>query len=112
MNDGSSGSIVVAPGIIVTRGLDPQRVDAYWSAVRETLRRVFNRSGADDIADAARDRLRHASAETREMFYHASPFQVASDLAGVTEIGLNGGQLANYRAIIEAYDPTLYPPRR
>lgn len=110
MDDRSSTAILIGPGVTIVADLDSVHVDAYWNAVRETLRTVFGEMDAASLAASARERLERAAPETRQIFYHASPVQVASDLAGVTETGLSGRQLSRYREIIAAFDPASYPP--
>ncbi len=110
MDDRSSTPILIGPGVTIVANLDGSHVDAYWNAVRETLRTVFGEEDAGTVVASARERLERVTAETRQIFYHASPFQVASDLAGVTDTGLSGRYLSSYREIIAAFDPASYPP--
>ena len=110
MDDRSSTAILIGPGVTIVADLDSVHVDAYWNAVRETLRTVFGEEDAGTVVASARERLERAAAETQQIFYHASPFQVASDLVGVTETGLSGRKLSSYREIIAALDPAFYPP--
>jgi hypothetical protein len=60
--------------------------NTYWERVKETLDRVFN----EDVspADGARRKLDQLEAEKgrHTIFYHASPLEVAANLAGVTQI--------------------------
>ncbi len=99
-----------APIAILPRLDDSERVDAYWRAVSETLHFVLNEAHFSSIADSARARLEGASAETQLLFYHASPFQVAADLAGVTNTELDASDFAAYREIIERFEPGRFPP--
>ena len=110
MDDRSSAVILIPPGVTVVGAIEPARVDDYWKAVEATLRTVFGEMDAASMVAAACERSKLATPETRQMYYHASPFQVASDLAGRTELGLGDRQLSSYREIIATFDPASYPP--
>jgi type VI protein secretion system component VasK len=60
--------------------------DKYWGHVRETLVRVFKKDVS--LADNARHKLDQLEAEKghHTVFYHASPLEVAADLAEVAQI--------------------------
>jgi hypothetical protein len=59
--------------------------DEYWIYVKETLRRVFKKDTA--LADEARRKLEDLEAKKgrHTMFYHASPLEIAADLAGTAQ---------------------------
>jgi hypothetical protein len=58
----------------------------YWSYVKETLERVFETDPSR--ADEARRKLDHLEAEKghHTIFYHASPLEIAADLAGAGQV--------------------------
>lgn len=59
---------------------DPIGEARYWTAVRETLRHLYD---ADPrLADHYRRRLEDAEPQERLLVYHNEPLDVAADLAG------------------------------
>lgn len=60
--------------------------DEYWNYVKETLDRVFKKDAS--LADEAKRKLDYLEAEKgrHTIFYHASPLEIAADLAGAAQI--------------------------
>src|SRR5262249_27866377 len=82
--------------------------DKYWSVVGECLRRFHHRSAADvkQLVSQMRKKLEQSSPEaSRELFFHAEPFDVACDLAD-HQIELKDQRLVEY---IELRDGMLSP---
>ena len=65
------------------QSLSTDDLELYWQYVKEALHEVFGKDKS--LADEARERLENVEREKQEpftLFYHASPFEVAADLAG------------------------------
>jgi hypothetical protein len=79
----------------------------YWSRVKEVLRQVFNADEAP--ADGARRNLEKAEdgkktfQDLQVIFYHASPLEVAADLAGYKGQQLTAAQKAKYGRLLESW---------
>jgi hypothetical protein len=63
---------------------DDQFKGYFWERVKRALDAVFEKN--PDLAEAARERVERAPADTQTAFYHADPFEVAADLAGQREV--------------------------
>lgn len=75
----------------------------YWRRVRRALIEVFH--GDPSLADRLRDKVENdASPDTRTIFYHADPFEVAADLAGRRGQAVSAAEKSRYLTVESAPD--------
>ena len=76
-----------------------EHAEEYWALVRESLQRIFQRD--PDLADVLRRDIVNLSDEEQLFFYHASPFDIAAELAGIK--APTEQQLEEFRRLLERW---------
>jgi hypothetical protein len=93
-----------AASIHLNEALSPKDREHYWNCVRETLREVFCKDEA--LADQAKSRLERfeRDSEPLTLFYHATPLEIAADLAGQTNAQITPDQRRWYQQLLRKWD--------
>jgi hypothetical protein len=88
-----------------TSGQELDQRNVYWSRVKEVLREVFDTD--EVLADQARNRLESFESERQEslkIFYHATPLEVAADLAGYRDSDITLDQKRAFQKLLKRWN--------